>query len=79
MMRNPWPGQQMQVVSGTSGEVVVPGTHAETFTIPAQVAHSYLIQRVGEPTTSQEFAPVTGTPATAARHLGPVQIGLDEP
>jgi hypothetical protein len=76
-MRNPWPGQQVEVVSGTSGQRVMPATDAATFTIPAQAAHSYIVQRVSAPSTSLGFAPVTGTPATEARHLGPVQIGLD--
>lgn len=77
-MRNPWPGQQVEVASGTSGQQVMPATDAAIFTIPAQAAHSYLVQPVNAPTTARDFAPVTGTPATAARHLGPVQIGLDQ-
>jgi hypothetical protein len=76
-VRNPWPGQQVEVVSGTSGQQVVPATDAATVTVPAQAAHSYLVQRVSASTTSLQFAPVSGTPATEARHLGPVQIGLD--
>jgi hypothetical protein len=75
-LRNPWPGQQVEVVSGTSGQRVM-ATDAATFTIPAQAAHSYLVQQVSEPSAALSFAPVTGTPATEARHLGPVQIGLD--
>jgi hypothetical protein len=67
----------VEVVSGTSGQTVVPATAAGTVTIPARAAHSYLLQRVDAPTTSPAFAPVTGAPATEARHLGPVQIGLD--
>jgi hypothetical protein len=78
-VRNPWPGQQVEVVSGTSGQRVVAATDAATFTIPVQAAHAYLVQPVDAPTTSLDFAPVTGTPATEARHLGPVQIGLDQP
>jgi hypothetical protein len=76
-VRNPWPGRQVEVVSGTSGQTVVPATAAGTVTIPARAAHSYLLQRVDAATTSPAFAPVTGAPATEARHLGPVQIGLD--
>jgi hypothetical protein len=56
---------------------VVASTDADTFTIPAQAGQSYLVQRVSSPTTAAPFAPVTGTPATEARHLGQVQIGLD--
>jgi hypothetical protein len=38
---------------------------------------SYLIEQPASPTTSLPFAQVTGTQATAARHQGNVQIGLD--
>ena len=78
-VRNPWPGQQVQVVSGEGNLTVVAPTSAGTFTIPAQPAHSYLVERVSAPTSSAGYAPVTGTPATQARHLGPAQIGLDRP
>jgi hypothetical protein len=77
IIRNPWPGQRMQVVDGRSGAVVLSPTTAGTVTLTVQAGRSYLVERVSDPTTSLPFAQVTGVPATSARHLGGVQIGLD--
>ncbi|WP_327288198.1 hypothetical protein [Streptomyces sp. NBC_01198] len=76
-VRNPWPGQQIQVVNGSSGAVVVASTTAGTINVPVSSGQSYLVQRTASPTTSLPYAQVGGSPATAARHLGNVQIGLD--
>ena len=76
-VRNPWPGRQAEVVNGSTGAVLVRPTKAATFTIRVQAGSSYLVEQPSSPTTSLPFAQVTGTKATAARHLGPVQIGLD--
>jgi hypothetical protein len=75
-MRSPWPGQNVTVVNGSGATVVSPQSNA-TFSIPAQSGQSYLVEPTGSPTTSLPFASVTGTPATAARHLGTAGIGLD--
>ena len=74
-VRNPWAGQQIQVVDGTNRLVVRP-TAADVVTIPARAGHDYLIEPLSRPTTGLRFAPITGTPATEARLLGPVSIGL---
>jgi hypothetical protein len=76
-VRNPWPGQQAEVVNGSTGAVVVSPTTSATFSVPVAAGSSYLIEQPSSPTTSLPFAPVTGTQATAAKHLGGVQIGLD--
>jgi beta-glucosidase len=79
-VKSPWPGQPVQVVSGTGAHQVVASTStSDTFTFPATAGQSYLIEQPGSPTTTLPFAPVTGTPATAAKHLGKVQIGIDAP
>jgi hypothetical protein len=44
--------------------------------VPVRKGHDYLIEPVSAPTTAQTFAPISGTPATAYRVLGPVSIGL---
>jgi hypothetical protein len=74
-VRNPWQGSQVQVVS--DGRRVGQPTADDTLHVRLDKGNSYLIEPVAAPTTSLPFAPVTGTAATAARHLGPVQIGLD--
>ncbi len=77
-VRNPWPGQQAEVVNGSSGAAVVAATTSATLSVPVTAGSSYLIEQPSSPTTSLAFAQVTGTQATAAKHLGgKVQIGLD--
>ena len=64
-VRSPWPGQQIQVLTGDDRPaVVVAPTSAATFTIPARAGESYLIEPTGAPTPV--YAPVTGTAATAS-------------
>lgn len=76
-VRNPWPGQQAEVVNGSTGGVVVAPTTSATLSVPETAGSSYLIEKPSSPTTSLPFAQVTGTQATSAKHLGKVQIGLD--
>ena len=76
-IRNPWAGQQVEVVNGTSGALVLAGTTAGTLDVPVTAGQAYLVQRTSARTTSLPFAQVTGTRATTAKHLGNVKIGLD--
>jgi hypothetical protein len=78
-VKNPWPGQQVQVVTGDghARQVAAPTT-ADVLSVPVQAGGSYLVEQVSAPTTALPFAPVTGTAPTADKHLGgKVQIGLD--
>ena len=76
-VRNPWPGQQAEVVNGSTAAVVVSPNSNATLSVPVTAGQSYLVEQPSSPTTSLPFAQVTGTRATTARHLGGVQIGLD--
>ncbi|WP_235796298.1 fascin domain-containing protein [Streptomyces fuscigenes] len=76
-VRNPWPGQSVQVANGSSNAVVVSATTSGTFNVPVSSGQSYLVEKVSAPTTGLPFAAVSGSPATGAKHLGGVQIGLD--
>jgi Bacterial Ig-like domain len=77
-VKSPWPGQQVEVVSGTDPhQVITKTTTSDTFTFQARAGQSYLVEQVSAPTTALPFAPVTGTAATTDKHLGDVQIGLD--
>jgi hypothetical protein len=76
-VRNPWSGQQAEVVNGSSGAVVVGATTASTFSVPVTAGSSYLVEQVSSPTTSLPFAQVTGSQALTAKHLGSVSIGLN--
>jgi hypothetical protein len=76
-VRNPWSGQQAEVVNGSTGAVVVAPTTTSTFSVPVTAGQSYLVEQPSSPTTSMSFAQVTGTQATSAKHLGSVSIGLN--
>ena len=81
-VKNPWPGQDVQVVKGDDGTtVVVADIQAAFITIPATANGTYLIQRPTAPTAQLAKAALTGTAPTAARHLvnTNVKIGLDPP
>ena len=75
MLRNPWSGQQVEVVND-AGAVVVGPTSAGQITIMAQSGRRYLVEPVANLTTSLPFAAVSGQPATAPRSLGTRKIGL---
>ena len=75
-VRNPWSGQQAEVVSGRTHAVVVKPTTAATFKVPVRAGQSYLVEQVSSPTTALPFAKVTGTAAGGPRKLGRQQIGL---
>lgn len=72
-------GQQAEVVNGATGQVVVAPSTAATLQFQVTAGDSYLVEQAASPTTSYPFAEVTGSPATAAKHLGNQQIGLDAP
>src|SRR5262249_50043353 len=78
-VKSPWPGQQVQVVSGRGAHQVITRTStSDTFTSRAGAGQSYLGEQVPAPTTALPYQPVPGTAATTDKHLGgKVQIGLD--
>ncbi|MFJ2958975.1 Ig-like domain-containing protein [Streptomyces sp. NPDC087270] len=76
-VKNPWPGQRVEVVDGRTGRTVVKAGTAALLDVPVRKGGSYLVQQVAAPTTALPYRPVTGSAPTAARHLGGVQIGLD--
>ncbi|MFI1169848.1 ricin-type beta-trefoil lectin domain protein [Streptomyces sp. NPDC020801] len=64
-VRNPWPGQSVQVVDGsnTSNVVVSPTTSSE-INITATSGHTYVVEQVSAPITGMTYQQVTGTPAS---------------
>jgi hypothetical protein len=77
-VKSPWPGKQVQVVSGNGGhQVIARTTTSDVFTFPARAGQTYLVEQASAPTTALPFAPVSGTAPTADRHMGDVQLGLD--
>ncbi|MHA6763862.1 fascin domain-containing protein [Streptacidiphilus sp. PAMC 29251] len=76
-VRSPWPGKAVTVVDGSTGATVLASQSNASFTIAAQTGKSYLVEQTSAPTTALPFAGIGGSPASAARHLGSVSIGLD--
>lgn len=76
-VKNPWPGHQVTVVDGDSGRTVVRPTGSALLSVPVRAGSSYLVEQAAAPTTKAPYAAVGGTAPDTARHLGPVQIGLD--
>jgi hypothetical protein len=74
-VRNPWPGQAVDVVAGSGNKKVVNGDSGQELRFDA-VAGSYLIQKHTAPVTALGFAPVSGAAAHEAKKLGSVQIGI---
>jgi Glycosyl hydrolase family 95 catalytic domain len=75
-LRNPWPGHAVDIVSGTTDAKVLHDAAGRVITFHAVAGVNYLVERHDEPVAKQPFAPVSGKPATSAKRLGPVQIGL---
>jgi len=74
-VRNPWSGQALEAIDGTTGAVAVPSTSSATFMLPTSAGHWYALVPAGAASSLPKVV-VTGMPATAAKHLGPVSIGL---
>lgn len=73
-LRNPWPGQEIDVVAGKTK--IVDAGSAPELTFRAAAGINYLVERRDIPTAEQKFQMISGTPATTPRTLGPVQLGL---
>ena len=75
-VRNPWPGQPIDVRSGKTVVKVIPDVAGTTLTFPVVAGISYQIKRKNIPVTNPTFEAVSGTPSSSAKKLGSVQIGL---
>jgi hypothetical protein len=75
-LRNPWPGELVDVVAGRNGRAVATRVSGSLIKFTALAGTSYLVEKHDEPVAKRHFAPVTGKPAISAKRLGPVQIGL---
>ncbi len=74
-VRNPWPGQPVNVVSD-AGARVVKADPGSVLRFSGASGVRYRLANLGAPTTDESFAPVSGEPAREAKQMGPVQIGI---
>ena len=75
-VRNPWPGERVDVIDVASGKSVVENDAGVTIGFEARAGSAYLLERHDAPVSRMEFAPVSGVPASTAKRLGTVQIGI---
>jgi hypothetical protein len=73
-LRNPWPGQAVDITDGKS-KVVADATGKE-ITFHAALGVNYLVEKHDAPLADEHFEAIGGTPATSAKKLGPAQLGL---
>ncbi len=72
-IRNPWPGQPLQVMNG-QGSVVLKSA-ASILELPVRKGETYLLVRSNAVGAPPPYAPITGTPSQQLKRLGPVQLG----
>jgi hypothetical protein len=75
-VKSPWLGESLTIMNAQTGAIVLNATRAPILQFAAKAGATYRIVRVTD-TQTRAFAPVDGKPATSARKLGPVQIGLE--
>jgi alpha-L-fucosidase 2 len=74
-VRNPWPEQAVDVVSGTAKKMISADSGPE-LRFRAIAGNRYLIEKHDAPATAMPFAQISGRPAPVAKKFGSVQIGL---
>jgi alpha-L-fucosidase 2 len=75
-IRNPWPGEPVDVISGQTGKTVVTAAVGPVIEFAGSAGASYVVEKQGSAAVELRFPPVSGTRAIAAKKLGRVQIGL---
>lgn len=74
-VRNPWPGQAVDVVSN-SGARILSEDVGRVLRMRVTAGHRYLLTRHDQKAAEEKFTPVSGSPASGVKKLGPIQIGL---
>jgi hypothetical protein len=72
-VRNPWPGRPADVISMKTGKRIVMNAAGAVIEFSATAGTTYAVESGGD---AVHVVTVSGTPATKAKRLGPVQIGL---
>jgi hypothetical protein len=75
-IRNPWPGKPVDVTTVKTGKRILTGAPGTVIEFAANAGTTYVVENGDAAAANSRDAVVTGTPATSARRLGPVQIGL---
>jgi alpha-L-fucosidase 2 len=75
-LRNPWPGQNVEIIDARTSRVVLPASTAAVLEFSAHAASTYRVRQAGGDQDSLPFAVISGTRATAPKSFGPNTIGI---
>lgn len=75
-VRNPWPGQAVEVVNARDKSIVLKANSDAVFEFSPQSGGSYLVERVRDSKSSLRFEGISGAPATKPKTLGSRTIGI---
>jgi hypothetical protein len=75
-IRNPWPGKPVDVFSLKTGKRIVTGAAGTVIEFPSTAGTTYVVETGDNAGAKSRVASISGTPATTAKKLGPVKIGL---
>ena len=75
-VRNPWPGQAVEVVDARTEAVVLTANLDAAFEFSPQPGKNYLVRRVRDEKNSLPFEAISGVPATKPKSLGSRTIGI---
>ena len=74
-VRNPWPGLAVDVLSDTGARILSEDV-GPILRMRVVAGDRYLLARHDQRFAEETFVPVSGSPASGVKKLGPVQIGL---
>jgi len=70
-IRNPWPGEPVEVIAG---DALIPAVQGPVIEFQTWAGASFSL--INRKELTHPFAPVSGAPASVPKKLGPAQIGL---
>lgn len=75
-IRNPWPGEAVQIASADSPDKVLHSTSEPVISLTTSTGATYLIRRAASSGEAEVFEPVSDVPASSPKKLGSRSIGL---
>lgn len=75
-IRNPWPGQSVEIVDARTSSVVLPASSAAVLEFSARAATTYLVRLTSAAKGSRLFAEISGTRAASPKSFGSNTIGI---
>lgn len=73
-VRNPWPGEKVEVIDASNGNVVLPANTAVVLEFQVKAGRAYLVRQVSA--NALPFAAISGERAIAPKVMGSRMIGI---